>query len=244
MRIWHSFFKNLISYDMKKSRFKANIVIVLMLTTLIFLAVNNAQTLNVQADSRVIYAGDESKNNVCFMINVYQGEEYVRNILDILDVYKVKTTFFIGGSWAVKNIDLIKEIYTRGHELGNHGFYHKDQNKLDYYENLQEIKMCHEVISKNLGIEMSLFAPPSGAYDINTVDAASNLNYKTIMWTHDTIDWRDHDSDLIYKRATKDLSNGDLILMHPTEKTVHAMTKIVSTAINNGFNPTTVSNCL
>lgn len=229
---------------MKKSRFKANIVIVLMLSTLIFLSVNNTQALKVQADSRVIYAGNINKSNVCFMINVYQGEEHVKDILEILDVYKVKTTFFIGGSWAVKNIDLIKEIYTRGHELGNHGFYHKDQDHLNYENNHQEIKMCHEVVQKNLGIEMTLFAPPSGAYSSTTVDAASNLNYKTIMWSHDTIDWRDQDSDLIYKRATKDLSNGDLILLHPTKKTVEAMPNIISTAINNGFNPTTVSNCL
>ena len=161
-----------------------------------------------------------------------------------MDIYKVKTTFFIGGSWAVKNIDLVKEIYTRGHELGNHGFYHKDQNSLTFDENLQEIKMCHEVVSKNLGIEMKLFAPPSGAFNSSTIDAAEYLNYKTIMWTHDTIDWRDQNSDLIYNRATKNLSNGDLILMHPTKKTVEAMPNIISTAINNGYNPTTVSNCL
>lgn len=229
---------------MKKSRIIANIVIVLMLATLTTLAINNAQTLNVQADTRVIYAGDETKNNVCFMINVYQNEDCVRNMLDILDLYNVKTTFFIGGSWAVKNLDLVKEIYTRGHELGNHGFYHKDQNTLDFNGNVQEIKMCHEVVSKNLGIEMSLFAPPSGAYNITTVDAATSLGYKTIMWTHDTIDWRDQDADLIYNRATKNLSNGDLILMHPTKKSVEAITNIISTAINNGFNPTTVSNCL
>lgn len=229
---------------MKKSHVVVNIVIVLMLSTLTFLAINNAQAINVQADSRVVYSGDENKNNVCFMINVYQGENYVKNILDILDIYKVKTTFFVGGSWAVKNLDLIKEIYTRGHELGNHGFYHKDQNRLDFDANVQEIRMCHEVVSKNLGIEMTLFAPPSGAYNITTVDAASSLNYNTIMWTHDTIDWRDQNADLIYNRATKNLSNGDLILMHPTKKTVEAMANVLSTAINNGFNPTTVSNCL
>ena len=229
---------------MKKSHIVVNIVIVLMLSTLTILAINNSQAIHTQADSRVIYAGDENKNNVSFMINVYQGEEYVKNIMDILDIYNVKTTFFIGGSWAVKNVDLVKEIYSRGHEIGNHGFYHKDQNKLDFDANVQEIKMCHEVVSKNLGIEMTLFAPPSGAYNITTVDAATSLNYKTIMWTHDTIDWRDQDADLIYNRATKNLSNGDLILMHPTKKTVESMTSIISTAINNGFNPTTVSNCL
>ena len=128
---------------MKKSHVVVNIVIVLMLSTLTFLAINNAQAINVQADSRVVYSGDENKNNVCFMINVYQGGDYVKNILDILDIYKVKTTFFVGGSWAVKNLDLIKEIYTRGHELGNHGFYHKDQNRLDFDANVQEIRMCH-----------------------------------------------------------------------------------------------------
>ena len=229
---------------MKKSQVFVNIVIVLMLSTLTILAINNTQAVHTQADSRVIYSGDENKNNVCFMINVYQGEEYVKNIMDILDIYQIKTTFFIGGSWAVKNIDLVKEIYTRGHEIGNHGFYHKDQNKLDFDGNVQEIKMCHEVVSKNLGIEMTLFAPPSGAYNLTTVDAATSLNYKTIMWTHDTIDWRDQNADLIYNRATKNLSNGDLILMHPTKKTVEAMTNIISTAINNGFNPTTVTNCL
>lgn len=229
---------------MKKSRMIVNIVIVLMLSTLTVLAINNTKAIHTQADSRVIYSGNEDLNNVCFMINVYQGEEYVKTIMDILDIYKVKTTFFVGGSWAVKNLDLVKEIYTRGHEIGNHGFYHKDQDKLNFEDNVQEIKMCHEVVSKNLGIEMTLFAPPSGAYNLTTVDAATSLNYKTIMWTHDTIDWRDQNSDLIYNRATKKLSNGDLILMHPTKKTVEAMTNIISTAINNGFNPTTVTNCL
>ena len=229
---------------MKKSYLKVNVVIILMFVVLFSLCATNIKSINVQADSRVVYSGNTSSNNVSFMINVYQGEQHVKDMLEILDLYKVKTTFFLGGCWAVNNLDLVKEIYSKGHELANHGFYHKDQDVLDYNQNLQEIKACHEVVSKNVGIEMNLFAPPSGAYNSSTVDAATNLNYKTIMWTHDTIDWRDQDADLIYKRATKDLSNGDLILMHPTEKTVNALANILSTALNNGFNPTTVTNCL
>ena len=229
---------------MKKMRMFANVVIVLMLSTLMFFAINNANTMSVQADARVIYSGNENSNNVSFMVNVYQREDLVLNMLDILDLYKVKTTFFVGGCWAVNNLDVVREIYSRGHELGNHGFYHKDQNTLNYQDNRQEIQTCHEVVKKNLGVEMTLFAPPSGAYDTATVDAATDLNYKTIMWTHDTVDWRDQDADLIFNRAINNLSNGDLILMHPTEKTVQAFANIISTAINNGFNPTTVSNCL
>ena len=54
----------------------------------------------------------------------------------------------------------------------------------------------------------------------------------------------DKDSDLIYKRATENLSNGDLILMHPTENTLKALANILAYAINNGYNPTTVSNTI
>ena len=229
---------------MKRSLLRANVVILIMFTVLISVAISTNKVKSVQADARVIYAGDQEKNNVSFMVNVYQGNEYVLQMLDIFDVYNAKATFFVGGSWAVKNIDLIKEIYTRGHEIGNHGFFHKDQDKLNYEENKQEIEMCHKVISENVGIEMTLFAPPSGAYNTTTVDVATSLNYSTIMWTRDTVDWRDQDADLIYKRATKNLSNGDLVLMHPTKKTVEALTNILATATNSGFIVTTVSNCL
>lgn len=229
---------------MKKSLFKANVVIILMLFVLVGLAISNANALNVKADARVIYAGNSQNNNVCFMFNVYQGNEYVMDILDILDKYQVKTTFFIGGCWASKNMEVVKEIYTRGHEIANHGFFHKDQDSLNFDQNVQEIKLCGDLISKNLGVEMNLFAPPSGAYNKTTVDAAESLNYKTIMWTHDTIDWRDQDADLIFKRATKNLANGDLVLMHPTAKSVEALTNILSFAVNNGFQPNTVSNTI
>lgn len=229
---------------MKKSVIISNCIIVAMLLTLVALSYSNALALNVKADARVVYAGNTNQNKVSFMVNVYQNEDCVLDMMDIFDAYKVKATFFVGGCWAVKHLDVVEQIYSRGFEIGNHGFHHKDHDKLSFDVNAQEIKACHDVVFKNIGVEMTLFAPPSGAYNKTTVDAAESLNYKTIMWTHDTIDWRDQNEDLIFKRATKDLSNGDLILMHPTPKTVLALTKILAYAINNGFEPTTVSACL
>ena len=175
------------------------------------------------------------------MVNVYWGTEYIENMLDIFDLYNVKTTFFVGGTWLEKNVEIAQEIYKRGHEIGNHGYHHKDHNKLSQQQNYDEIHKTHLLVSANLGIEMNLFAPPSGAYNDMTVDVATSLKYKTILWTHDTIDWRDKDTDLIIKRATKNLSNGDLILMHPTKNTVDALSSILAYAKNNGFEATTVS---
>ena len=175
------------------------------------------------------------------MVNVYWGTEYIEDMLDVFDLYGVKTTFFVGGSWVAKNVDMAKEIYKRGHEIGNHGYNHKNHDKINRQQNYDEMHKTHLLVSANMGIEMNLFAPPSGAYNDTTVEVATELGYKTIMWTHDTIDWRDKDTDLIIKRATKNLSSGDLILMHPTKNTLDALNGILAYAENNGFEATTVT---
>ena len=229
---------------MKKVRFVTNSVIVLIFVALIAVAIPFSSSVSTSVNPDVIYNGDILQNRVSFMINVYWGTEYIEDMLDVLDVYNVKTTFFVGGSWVAKNVDMAKEISSRGHEIGNHGYNHKDHDKLNEQQNYDEIHKTHLLVKANLNIEMNLFAPPSGAFNDVTVDTAKSLNYQTIMWTHDTIDWRDKDTDLIVKRATKKLSNGDLILMHPTKNTLEALPLILAYSQNNGFEATTVSKVL
>ena len=226
---------------MKKVQLITNSIIVAILITLIVVAVPFSTQVKTSTNPDVIYSGDTSQNKVCFMVNVYWGTEYINDMLDVFDLYNVKTTFFVGGSWFAKNIEMAQEIYKRGHEIGNHGYTHKDHDKISYQQNYDEIHKTHLLVAANLGVEMNLFAPPSGAFNDTTIEVASSLNYKTIMWTHDTIDWRDKNTDLITKRATKNLSNGDLILMHPTKNTLEALSAILAYAENNGFEPTTVS---
>ena len=191
--------------------------------------------------SGVYYNGDKNSNNVTLMINVYWGTEYLDEMLSIFEEKNVKTTFFVGGTWAVLNENYLTKINEAGHELANHGYHHKDHDKLDEEGNLNEIKTTHKIVKELLDIDMILFAPPSGAYDKTTVSCASQLGYKTIMWTRDTIDWRDHDANLIYSRAIKNACGGDLILMHPTEATVEALPRIIDYFQSNNFNLTTVS---
>ena len=78
----------------------------------------------------VYYSGNENTNKVTLMINVYWGTEYIDEMLKILEKYNVKTTFFVGGTWAVKESDKLQKIVDAGHELANHGYGHKDHSKL------------------------------------------------------------------------------------------------------------------
>ena len=204
----------------------AIIGIMLCVLTGITFSINSSYVFSF-SNNDVIYEGNRQSNKISLMFNVYSGSEHVARILDIMDSYDVKTTFFLGGIWVEKNINLVKEIVSRGHEIGNHGYLHLDQDQLDYKQNYDEIYSCHNLIRVHIGVEMNLFAPPSGAFNNATLESSRNLGYSTIMWSKDTIDWRDQDSSLIYSRATEKTIGGDLILMHPTEKTVEALTAIL-----------------
>ena len=193
------------------------------------------------ATNKAIYKGNENNKNVSLMINVYWGNEYVEKMLEVIDKNSVKVTFFVGGSWVEKNPDLFKKIVASGAEIGNHGYYHKDHDKISRERNEEEIFITHKLVKSFTGIDMNLFAPPSGAYNEITLDVANELGYKTIMWSKDTIDWRDKNTELILNRAISKPQNGDLILMHPSYNTVEALNSIINFYKNNGFNLVTVS---
>ncbi len=222
-----------------------NLVIVLMLSGLCVLAFNNEiRSVFVSQTDDVFYRGDTSQNNISLMINVYWGNEYLPSMLQTLQEYDVKTTFFVGGMWVAKYPEELIKIYEQGHEIANHGFFHKDQSKMTFSENQQEIINTHKLVKEYLGIEMNLFAPPSGAFNENTIQAAQALDYQVIMWSRDTIDWRDHNADLIYTRATQNLSNGELVLMHPTLETATVLPRILEYCKEHSLNVVPVSSTI
>jgi len=177
------------------------------------------------------------------MINVYENAEVVEDMVELLYNSGAKATFFVGGSWADDNAETLKLIIEKGFELGNHGYFHKDHKALSESSNRLEISHCNEIVYKLTGYKMSLFAPPSGAYSKTTLKVAKNLGMTTVMWSKDTIDWRDSDKNLIFSRATKEVKAGDLILMHPKPHTLEVLQKIVNEIKAKGLKLLTVSEC-
>lgn len=200
----------------------------------------SAAAVSFKSDN-LYYGGDENGNSVSLTFNVYEGTAIVTQILDILDNHNAKATFFIGGSWADDNIDCVREIYRRGHELGSHGYFHKDHSKMTYEANLEEIRPSIRLLEMICGQKIFMFAPPSGAFAEATLNACKDMDLKVIMWSRDTIDWRDKDVSLIVSRATSDLKAGEIILMHPKEQTVKALPTILNYIREHGLIAATVS---
>ena len=192
-------------------------------------------------EEEIYRSAGEDGIGISLMFNVYWGTEEVYRILQTLKDRDAKATFFIGGCWADDNVECLRAIYAEGHEIGNHGYFHKDHTKLNLINNQREISDCNRFIELAIGVKPTLFAPPSGAYTSVSLSAAKALCMKTILWTKDTIDWRDKDVKLIYSRATKNVKSGDFILMHPVKETADALEDILKYYEENHLKTVTVS---
>ncbi|MDF2961551.1 MAG: polysaccharide deacetylase [Paenibacillus sp.] len=188
-----------------------------------------------------IYRGNPEKPMVSLMINVAWGNEYIPHILKVLEQHNVKTTFFFDGSWLKKNVDVAKEIASHGHELSNHAYSHKNMSQLGRNQAIAEISKTEKLLQSQLNVQNSLFAPPSGDYDMETVQIAHELKLKTILWTLDTLDWRNPTPDSIVQKIDRKVQSGYLILMHPTKSSSQALDGMIRAIERKGLRIGTVS---
>jgi len=182
-------------------------------------------------------------------INVDWGEEYLPAILDILDQYHAKATFFVTGRWATKNPEMLKTLASRGHLIGNHGYYHSHPDQLTVTKNKEELTKTEKAIEAITGQKTTIYAPPYGERGRNGLVAADELGYITVLWTLDTIDWRaDSTPQVIVQRIVNPKirngiipdKKGAIILMHPKENTVTALPQILSHLQQEGFQMVTI----
>ncbi|WP_314591044.1 polysaccharide deacetylase family protein [Paenibacillus terrigena] len=188
-----------------------------------------------------IYRGNPKKRMASLMINVAWGDEFIPNILDVLEKEQVRATFFFDGSWLSKHIDTAKIIAGKGHELSNHAYSHKNMSQLSRGQALKEIEKTEDLLRNQLGINNKLFAPPSGDYSKETVKIADALHLKTILWTVDTVDWRHPSPDAIISKIAKQVESGSLILMHPTNSSSRALKGMIQEIKRKGLILNTVS---
>lgn len=190
-----------------------------------------------------IYRGNPAKPMVALMINVAWGDEYLPSMLDTLDAENVKATFFLDGSWLSRHDETAKQLLAKGHELSNHAYTHPDMSRLDIARQRREIGRTEELLKK-LGVRNRWFAPPSGDYDERTVKAAAEFGLKTVLWTVDTVDWKNPPPASVIAKIARKIGPGQLVLMHPTASTRDSLKGIISTIKAKGYRLGTVSETL
>ena len=126
---------------------------------------------------------------------------YTSHVLDLLDEWDVKATFFINGNNWSNNIDdesgpwpaLLRRMDEAGHQIGSHGWSHTDMSKVDSETRYQELHDLEVAIFHVLGKIPSYFRPPFGSCDAECLAQAEEMGYHVVRWDTDVHDW-DHNS--------------------------------------------------
>ena len=167
-----------------------------------------------------------------------------RQILDFLDQYQIKATFFMIGVNVRQYPDTVREVVSRGHEVGNHTNTHSHAARLDSRILEQQILDCERELFMQSGINVRLFRPPEGALNDEMRAVIKQLGYTNVLWNLDTRDWAHTPPEEIAQYVINNAKNGDIILMHDyigaNSPTLQALELFVPELIAQGFTFVTV----
>ena len=154
-------------------------------------------------------------------------------ILDVLEKYNAKATFYMVGSAVEGHQENVKRKAALGMELGNHSYTH------DNYGDempVEEIQNCSNAIFDACGQRPVSFRSPGGITDEGILAECANEGMPLYTWSIDTLDWQTLDADKVYHEVMDNVQDGDIILMHEIyDSTADAVERMVPELIKQGY---------
>ena len=192
-----------------------------------------------------VYNVDTQEKVVAISFDAAWGRANTEGILDILDRYGVKTTFFLVGFWAEEHPDLVAELVARGHEIGNHSATHPHMASQTAAQIREELRKTSDLVESITGKPTTLFRPPYGEYNDTVVRVSREEGYECVQWNVDSLDWKNISAQDMISRCTKNLSPGDIVLFHNDSKYIlDALPAILEYYQQAGYNIIPVSSIL
>lgn len=219
-------------------------VVAIVLICMITISFNISETIQVATGKKLkpIYKVDTKEKKVAISFDACWGSENTLKILDILDKYNVKTTFFLVNIWLEDYPDKAKEIRARGHEIGLHSTTHPHFTRLSDEKIREELQKNKDMIKKVTGFDAILFRPPFGDYDSRVVKIIQDMGLYPIQWSVDSLDWRGLSASQMTRRVTERIGPGDIVLFHNDgEHTVEAIDEIIKILQSQGYKIVPVS---
>ncbi|MBQ9949336.1 MAG: polysaccharide deacetylase family protein [Clostridia bacterium] len=241
------------------------ICILIALVTLIIVLVSSGkdETAQVSADFRMVeayeltvstankkvlpvYSVNRTDKKIALTIDAAWEDDKTPFILETLKKYDVRATFFLCGFWVDKYPDMVKNIDTAGHEIGNHSSTHPHMNSLCSEQIQTELREYDDKLEKITGKRSVLFRAPYGEYNDNVVNTVREMGYEVIQWSIDTIDWREERSaDTIIETVMGKLKDGAIILCHNNGFQIKTyLPQLIEKAQAQGYEFVTVSELL
>ena len=164
---------------------------------------------------------------------------YTEEILETLRRNEVCATFFVLGNKVEDYQEVLKKSVSYHNELGNHSYNHKWLSRLPINSLKEQIEKTQQVLQETLSYQPKYLRPTYGSVNDRI---RKNTELKIVLWTVDTKDWKITNVDRIIEKATTNIKDGDIILMHDIfERSSQALEEIIPILKEQGFQFVTIS---
>ncbi|NLY85599.1 MAG: polysaccharide deacetylase family protein [Tissierellia bacterium] len=206
------------------------IVLCIALVILVYISVKttgNIAQVFLPTKELPIYSVETNEKKVAISFDAAWGNEYTSFILDTLDKYNIKSTFFLVGFWVDKYPEDVKEIAKRGHDVGNHSTTHPNMSQLSKEKIIEELRTTGDKIEELTGVKPILFRPPFGDYNDLLIRTCREEGYYPIQWDVDSLDWKELGAQSVIDRVTRNVKNGSIVLFHNNAKYIREYLPVV-----------------
>lgn len=136
-------------------------------------------------------------------------------VLDLLDRYGAKASFFCIGNQARAYPDLVAQIVARGHRVENHSMFHAHHFSLmGPLTMLKEVRAAQDLLAQTSGIKPAYFRAPAGLRNPFLDWVLHRLDLRLASWTRRGFDTRETNPERVLKRLLQNLAPGDILLLH------------------------------
>lgn len=165
---------------------------------------------------------------------------FTRRLLEGLDERGVQATFLLCGYRLETYQSLAQKIHESGHEIGLHGYTHRDMTTLSRQELLKEIRETKKLLPSDC--QPVFLRPPGGSESKLVEQVARQEGLSILNWSVDPRDWAVHDALAVEAAVVGQVCDGDVILLHDlSDSSVDAALAIIDRLQKDGFRFVTVS---
>ncbi|NLI55015.1 MAG: polysaccharide deacetylase family protein [Clostridiales bacterium] len=185
---------------------------------------------------------DPDKKLIALTFDDGPSNQNTNRILDVLEQYNARATFFIIGKRIQNHEEVIARAISLNCEIGSHTWGHSDFTKYPKSALIDSLEKVDEAMMTNFGYKMTLFRPPYAAINKDVEAASAQMGYTMVLWSGSSHDWSIKDVDKIYKNCFHCAADGAIVLFHDIYPfTADAIERIVPELINEGYQLVTVS---
>lgn len=187
-----------------------------------------------------------TKNQVSITFDDGPDANFTPRVLDLLDEFNAKATFFCIGKKIEKEPLLFMEIIKKGHTVGNHTYSHA--NNFGFFSServVSELTKTNEIVKEISGVSLKMFRPAFGVTNPRIKKALNTTGLLSIGWSKRSFDTTGLSEKSILQRVTKNLRKGDIILLHDSSsKSIQVLEQLLLFLKTNKLESVTVDQLL